>query len=70
MHYGFQSTVTHFIDYNNIRLEHDERPEDLFLCVMNFVKDNLFIANRSITHHGGSVITDEEVTPSLENMIV
>ena len=61
MHYGFQSTVIHFIDYNK---------KDLFLCVMSFVKDNLFIANRSITHHGESVITDEEVTPSLENMIV
>ena len=70
MHYGFQSTGAHFIDYNNIRLEHDERPEDLFQRLMSFVEDNLLIANGSITHHGESITTDEELTPSLENMIV
>ena len=29
-HYGFQSTGAHFLDFNNIRLEPDERPEDLY----------------------------------------
>ena len=27
-HYGFQSTGAHFLDFSNIRLEPDERPED------------------------------------------
>ena len=29
-HYGFQSTGAHFLDFNDIRLEPDERPEDLY----------------------------------------
>ena len=60
----------HFIDYNNIRLEHDEHPEDLFQHLMSFVEDNLLIANGSITHHSKSITTDEELTLSLENVIV
>ena len=29
MHYGFQSTGSHFLDRAEIKLEHGERPEDL-----------------------------------------
>ena len=29
-HFGFQSTGTRFLDFNNIRLEPGERPEDLY----------------------------------------
>lgn len=40
MHYGFQSTGAHFIDFNNIKLEPHERPEYLVQRLMSFVKDN------------------------------
>ena len=30
LHYGFQSSGAHFLDYSDIKLEPDERPEDLF----------------------------------------
>ena len=30
LHYGFQSTEVNFIDFDTIRLEPDEKPEDLF----------------------------------------
>ena len=70
MHFGFQSTGAHFIDFNGIKLEHDERPEDLFQRLMSFVEDNLLVANSNITHHGDVINTDEELTPTLENMIV
>ena len=30
MHYGFQSTGSHFLDFNTIKLEINERPKDLF----------------------------------------
>ena len=69
-HYGFQSTGAHFLDFNNIRLEPDERPEDLYQRLVSFVDDNLLKANGNIQHHGQNVTTDEEVTPSLENMII
>ena len=50
-HYGFQSTGSHFLDFASIKLDVDERPEDLFQRLMSFIKDNLLIANSSITHH-------------------
>lgn len=33
-HFGFQSTGAHFLDFSNIKLEVDERPEDLFQRLM------------------------------------
>ena len=30
LHYGFQSTGVHLLDFNNIKLDPDERPEDLY----------------------------------------
>ena len=50
-HYGFQSTGAHFLDINNIRLEPDERPEDLYQRLVSFVDDNLLKANGNIQHH-------------------
>ena len=69
-HYGFQSTGAHFLDFNNIRLEPDECPEDLYQRLLSFIDDNLLTANGNIRHHGEDVSTDEELTPSLENIIV
>ena len=69
MHYGFQSTGAHFLNCN-IKLEQDERPEDLYQRLMSFTEDNLLIANGHITHHGEAVTHDEEMSPTLENMIV
>ena len=70
MHFGFQSTGGHFLDFCNIKLEPEERPEDLFQRLMAFVDDNLLTANSQITHHGEVPIEDEEMSPTLENMIV
>ena len=39
-HYGFQSTGGHFLDFNNIHLEPNERPEDLYQQLTSFVEDN------------------------------
>jgi hypothetical protein len=68
--YGFQSTGAHFLDFNNIRLEPDERPEDLYQRLLSFIDANLLTANGNIRHHGEDVSTDEELTPSPENIIV
>ena len=37
---------------------------------MGFIDDNLLKANGSIRHHGENVTNDEELTPTLENVIV
>ena len=69
-HYGFQSTGAHFLDFNDIRLEPDERPEDLYQRFLSFIDHNLLKVNGSIQHHGENVTVDEELTPSLENIVV
>ena len=69
-HYGFQSTGARFLDFSDIKLEVDERPEYLFQRLMSFTEDNLLVANGPITHHGANVTADEEMTPTLENMVV
>ena len=45
----------HFIDFADICLEANERPEDLFQRLMTFV-ENILLKARSISRHsGGSV---------------
>ena len=68
-HYGFQSTGGHFLDLADIKLELDERPEDLYQRLMAFIEDNLLQDNNIITHHG-EIPDEEDLTPTLENIIV
>ncbi|KAL5006931.1 hypothetical protein ScPMuIL_015737, partial [Solemya velum] len=42
LHYGFQFTGAHFLDFIDIRLE---RPEDLYQRLVAFVEDNLLVRN-------------------------
>ena len=70
LHYGFQSTGAHFLDFNNIKLEIDERPEDLYQRLMSFIEDNLLSANGTLQHHGEVITQDEEMSPTLENLVV
>ncbi|VDH94003.1 Hypothetical predicted protein [Mytilus galloprovincialis] len=70
LHYGFQSTGGHFLDFNSIFLEPDERPEDLFQRLASFIEDNMLRAGGNIHHHGEVPEADEELLPSLENLIV
>ena len=70
LHFGFQSTGGHVLDFTSLRLEADERPEDLYQRIMAFVEDNLLRRDSGITHHGQVVSEDEELSPSLENFVV
>ena len=60
-HFGFQVTGAHFLDFTNLHLEADERPEDLFQRLVTFVEDTLLRAN-SLSHHGEISTEDEELT--------
>ncbi|CAC5388138.1 unnamed protein product [Mytilus coruscus] len=51
-------------------LEPNERPEDLFQRLASFIEDNLLRAGGNIHHHGEVPEADEELSPSLENLIV
>ncbi|CAC5413942.1 unnamed protein product [Mytilus coruscus] len=69
LHYGFQSTGGHFLDFNSIFLEPNDRPEDLFQRLASFIEDNLLRAGGNIHHHGEVPEADEELSSSLENLI-
>ena len=70
LHFGFQSSGSHFLDFNNIHLEPGERPEDLYQRLNSFVEDNLLKSNGSIRHHGEIPENDEDMSPTLENFVV
>ena len=70
LHYGFQSTGAHLLDFNNKKLDPDERPEDLYQRLMSFIEDSLLRGNGHISHHGETPTTDEEMSPTLENVIL
>lgn len=70
LHFGFQSTGAHFVDFNDIKLQPNERPEDLYQRLTAFVEDSLLSPNDNITHHNEQITEDEELSPTLENFIV
>jgi len=70
LHFGFQSTGALFLDFNNISLTSAEHPEDIYQCLMSFIEDNLLLANGNISHHGEVSGLDEEMSPTLENLVV
>ena len=69
LHYSFQTTGTQLIDFVNIHLETDKRPEDLYQRLRAFTEDSLLKAC-VLNHHGETLAEDEELSPSLENFIV
>ncbi|XP_043208707.1 uncharacterized protein LOC122374174 [Amphibalanus amphitrite] len=70
LHFGFQSSGSHLLDFAAIQLQSDERPEDLFQRLMAFAEDNLLKSDHDVTHHGLLPSSDEDMSPSLENFIV
>ena len=69
-HYGLQVTGSYFLDFAEISFREGERHEELYQRLMSFVEDNLLEANSVLSHHGDKIDEDEELTPTLENLIV
>ena len=69
-HYGFHQTGSRFLDLSAIRLEVSERPEDLYQRLLSFFEDNLQFSGSTVTHHNVAPTTDEEITPTVENVTV
>ena len=70
LHFGFQATGAHFVDFDNIKLQPNELPEDLFQRLMAFVQDSLLGSKCNITLHNEQITEDEELSPTLENFVV
>lgn len=70
-HYGFQISGIYFLDLADMKQEHSEKHQDLYQRLVAFVEDNLVVKDGPLSHHGEKRIEeDEDMTPSLENMVV
>ena len=65
-----QFTGAHFLEFVSIKLDVDERPEDLLQRLKSLIDDNLLVAISSIIHHGDAITTDDELSPTLKNLVV
>ena len=70
LHFAFQTSGAHFIDFADIKLEADENHEDLFQRLLAFVDDSLLTMGGDISRHDEFPTVDEDLSPSLENMVV
>ena len=55
LHFGFQTTGAHFLDFATIKLEPNERPEDLFQSIIAFIENNMLRQGTTFTHHGENI---------------
>ena len=69
-HLNIQATGARILDLANMSLNPGERPEVLYERLLAFVDDNLMTAEGGLTHLGDEITEDEEVTPTIENIIV
>lgn len=70
LHLSFQSSGAHFLDFNDIHLCSDERPEDLHQNLLAFIDDHLIKRQAGVTELGVNLDEDEEMCPKVENVIV
>ena len=64
LHYGFKTSGANFIDFVSIKLDPNERHEDLYQRMASFIDDNLLKKNDNISHDG-DLITTDEILPHL-----
>ena len=69
-HLNIEANGARVLDLANMTLIPGERPEVLYERLLAFVDDNLMRADGGIKHHGENIADDEELTPTIENMIV
>ena len=62
LHFGFQATGAHFVDLDEIKLQANEHPEDLYQRLMAFVDDNLLRNGGNLTHHHEPITENEELS--------
>lgn len=68
-HFEFQKAGGRSLDFADFKLDHDEKPENFYQRLTAFIDNNL-LAQGDLKHHGDSPTADEELSPTLENMVV
>ena len=69
-HYGFALTGSSILDVVAIQKQGDESYEDLFQRIQAQVDSSLLSTETELEHHGQEVEEDEQMTPTLENLVV
>ena len=69
LHFGFQTTGGNFIDFVGVKFTPPERPETLYQRMLSFVENNL-LSPGQLTHKGEDVTEYEDISPTLENLVV
>ena len=69
LHYGFLVTGTQIFELMGMKLEPEERYEDLYQRILACVSNNLLKAGGSIAHKGTVPARDEVMTPTLDVMV-
>ena len=69
-HYGFALTGSSILDVVAIQKQGDESYEDLFQRIQAQVDSSLLSSDTELEHHGQEIEEDEQMTPTLENLIV
>ena len=67
-HYGFLSSGAQFLDLSLIKMEADDRPEDLYQRLFMFIEDNLVKAE-CLKHNDEVLEENEDMSPTVENTI-
>lgn len=67
LHFGFEATGAHVLDFLEIHLELGERPEDLYQRLMAFTEVNLL--RRNSTQHHGALLTEQRFAAAPEKII-
>ena len=65
-----QTTGSKFIDLVGIWLNPGERHEDLYQRILTFFEDNLLVSGDKITNLGEEITVSEDLTLTLDNMVV
>jgi len=68
-HYGFAQTGSNIIDAVSICQGEEESPEDVFQRLHSLIDTSLLTSEGRIRHMGNFIQEDEEVTPTLSNII-
>ncbi len=69
-HYGFTLSGGSILDIVSLTRKSDESAEDVFQRYQSMIDNCLLSTTDDIEHHGESVLEDELLTPTLENLIV
>ena len=68
-HYGFAQTGSSIIDSVSIAQRDEESPEDVYQRIHALIDSSLLTTEDHIRHLGNFVPRDEEVTPTLSNLV-